>query len=148
MEAGQAWAAARAGEDEEGARLCSAYPDVGAYVLYLRLHAREWIRWLEAAAGAARRLGDRQAQGGHLGNLGNALYSQRLLPEAIQSYMEALTIARERGDLKDQGAVLCNLGIAYQQIGKPDQAEGPFKAALELIPDHPVACNQYLWMEI
>lgn len=36
-----------------------------------------------------------------------------------------------------------NLGIAYQQIGKPDQAEGPFKAALELIPDHPVACNQY-----
>jgi tetratricopeptide (TPR) repeat protein len=36
-----------------------------------------------------------------------------------------------------------NLGIAYQQIGKPDQAEGPFKAVLELIPDHPVACNQY-----
>ena len=31
----------------------------------------------------------------------------------------------------------------YQQIGKPEQAEIQFKAALALVPDHPVACNQY-----
>ncbi len=36
-----------------------------------------------------------------------------------------------------------NLGIAYQRIGNTEQAEAQFKAALERIPDHPVACNQY-----
>jgi len=36
-----------------------------------------------------------------------------------------------------------NLGIAYQRLDKPEQAEVQFKTALELIPGHPVACNQY-----
>jgi tetratricopeptide (TPR) repeat protein len=36
-----------------------------------------------------------------------------------------------------------NLGMAYQQIGELEKAEIQFKAALELVPDHPVACNQY-----
>ena len=36
-----------------------------------------------------------------------------------------------------------NLGMAYQQLGKLEQAETQFKAALDLVPDHPVACNQY-----
>jgi len=36
-----------------------------------------------------------------------------------------------------------NLGMAYQQLGQLEKAEAQFKAALELVPDHPVACNQY-----
>lgn len=36
-----------------------------------------------------------------------------------------------------------NLGMAYQKTGNLEQAEAQFKAALELVPDHPVACNQY-----
>jgi len=36
-----------------------------------------------------------------------------------------------------------NLGMAYQQLGSLEQAEIQFKTALELVPDHPVACNQY-----
>lgn len=36
-----------------------------------------------------------------------------------------------------------DLGIAYQRTGKTEQAEKQFKAALKLIPGHPVACNQY-----
>lgn len=36
-----------------------------------------------------------------------------------------------------------NLGMAYQQLENLEQAEDQFKAALELVPDHPVACNQY-----
>ena len=55
IEAGQAWAAARCAEDEAAARLCSAYPDAGAYVLNLRLHAQERIGCLEAAADGAQR---------------------------------------------------------------------------------------------
>jgi Tfp pilus assembly protein PilF len=36
-----------------------------------------------------------------------------------------------------------NLGMAYQRMGKPEQAEAQFKIALQLVPNHPVACNQY-----
>ncbi len=36
-----------------------------------------------------------------------------------------------------------NLAIAYRQINKPEQAEQQLKAALELIPGHPVASNEY-----
>lgn len=36
-----------------------------------------------------------------------------------------------------------NLGMAYQQLENLEQAEDQYKAALELVPDHPVACNQY-----
>ena len=36
-----------------------------------------------------------------------------------------------------------DIAIAYQRVGKPEQAEGHLKTALSLFPDHPVACNEY-----
>jgi Tfp pilus assembly protein PilF len=36
-----------------------------------------------------------------------------------------------------------DIAIAYQHIGKPEQAEENLKAALRLVPDHPVASNEY-----
>ena len=36
-----------------------------------------------------------------------------------------------------------NIAIAYRLIGKPEKAEEPLKAALQLVPDHPVASNEY-----
>src|SRR6266545_4380629 len=36
-----------------------------------------------------------------------------------------------------------NVAIAYRQIHKPEQAEQHLKKALELIPGHPVASNEY-----
>ena len=36
-----------------------------------------------------------------------------------------------------------NIAIAYQRIGKPEQAEEHLKTALKLFPGHPVACNEY-----
>ncbi len=36
-----------------------------------------------------------------------------------------------------------NMAIACQHIGKPEQAEEHIKTALLLIPEHPVACNEY-----
>lgn len=36
-----------------------------------------------------------------------------------------------------------DLAIAYQHIDKPEQAEENLKAALQLVPDHPVASNEY-----
>jgi len=36
-----------------------------------------------------------------------------------------------------------NLAIAYRHIDKPEQAEAHLKTALNLVPDHPVASNEY-----
>src|SRR6266540_3831555 len=36
-----------------------------------------------------------------------------------------------------------DVAIAYQRIGKPEQAEEHLKTALKLFPEHPVACNEY-----
>lgn len=36
-----------------------------------------------------------------------------------------------------------NIAIAYERINKPEQAEQHLKKALELIPGHPVASNEY-----
>jgi Tfp pilus assembly protein PilF len=40
-------------------------------------------------------------------------------------------------------APFINLGIAYQRIDKHELAEEQFKTALQLVPGHPVACNEY-----
>lgn len=36
-----------------------------------------------------------------------------------------------------------NIAIAYQRVGKPEEAEKHLKTALELFPEHPAACNEY-----
>ena len=36
-----------------------------------------------------------------------------------------------------------NMAIAYRQIGKLEKAEEQLKTALLLVPEHPVACNEY-----
>ncbi|MEJ2705481.1 MAG: tetratricopeptide repeat protein [Sedimentisphaerales bacterium] len=36
-----------------------------------------------------------------------------------------------------------DIAIAYQHIDKPERAEENLKAALQLVPDHPVASNEY-----
>ena len=40
-------------------------------------------------------------------------------------------------------APFINLGIAYQRIDKPELAEAQFKTALQMVPGHPVTCNEY-----
>lgn len=61
-----------------------------------------------------------------------------------EAYQQAIEILEKVVD-QSPGvtAPYINLGIAYQQIGKLEEAEDKFKVALNLIPDHPVACNQY-----
>src|SRR5581483_11456771 len=68
---GQSWSETHLHEDDAAA-VCSYYADGGRYLISLRLHPRERIRWLESAVAAARRLNDRKAEGVHLGNLASA----------------------------------------------------------------------------
>ncbi|HUT37308.1 MAG TPA: tetratricopeptide repeat protein [Planctomycetota bacterium] len=142
IEAGQAWAAevcgtaalgcapadastpegGRATQSSLAARLASDYPDAGTYVIDLRLHPREKIRWLESALAAARRLRDRGGEGCHLGNLGLAYAALGETRKAIEHYEQALKIDREIGDRRGEGNALGNLGNAYADLGETRKA--------------------------
>ena len=130
IRAGQGWAAAQAEEDELAAKLCNMYPDAGAYCLSLRQHAREQVRWLEAALGAARRLKDRLAEAVHLGNLGNAYLDLGETRRAIQYHEQALAITREIGDRRGEVSVLGGLGTAYCNLGETRLAIGYYEQVL------------------
>jgi len=130
--AGQAWAAAHAEQDETAARLTSEYPDAGVYVLALRQHPREKIAWLEAGLAAARRLKNRPAEGGHLGNLGNAYAALGEPRRAIDYYKQRISIARELGDRRGKSSTQANLGLAYANLGQPRRAIEYYERALKI----------------
>ena len=132
VEAGQAWAARRAEEDDAAARLTNDYPDAGAYVLSLRLHPRVWIEWLQSALAAARRLDHREAEGVHLGNLGIAYADLGETRKAIECHKQYLEIAREIGDRRGEGAALGNVGLAYADLGETRKAIEYHKQYLEI----------------
>ena len=132
IQAGQAWAAGHAGEDDAAARLCSAYPN-WPYLLDLRLHPRERIRWMEAALAAARRLKDKSAEGVHQGNLGRAYADLGNARRAIESYEQATAIAREIGDRHNEGNWLYGFGLAYAALGEPRRAIELYEQALAVL---------------
>lgn len=118
----QAWAAAQWEENDGAAALCSDYAAKGAHCLGVWLHARERINWLEAASGAARRMGERRLEGRHLNHLGIAYNDLGDSRRAIEHYEQALAIACELGDRGGEGAALGNLGIAYWNLGETRRA--------------------------
>jgi tetratricopeptide (TPR) repeat protein len=131
IQAGHAWVAAQGVEaDEDIARLGVSYPDTGVYLLNLRLHAREWIRWMEIALAAARRLKNRQAEGNALGNLGIAYRDLGETQRAIEFHQQHLAIAREIGNRSGEGTALGSLGTAYRVIGETQRAIELFEQRL------------------
>jgi tetratricopeptide (TPR) repeat protein len=130
VKAGQAWASSHAAEDTEAARLCSDYPDAGAYCLSLRLHSRERIAWLDVALAAARRIQNRGAEAVHLGSLGNAYAALGEPRRAIEQYKQQLAVSREIGDRRGEGNAFGSLGNAYVFLGEPRRAIEQYEQAL------------------
>jgi len=118
--------------DEAAAQWTSAFPNRVAYVLDLRLPPRDKIPILEAAAAAARQIGDRCAEGSHLGNLGGAYSALGETRRAIEYHEQALAIAREIEDRRGEGADLGNLGLAYSDLGETRRAIEYHEQALTL----------------
>ena len=118
IQAGQAWACNHAATSAEAAQLCSNYPERGTFLLFLRQHPREQIRWRELGLSAARQLRDRPAEGRHVGNLGIAYHALGEYRRAIEYQEKSLAIAREIGDRRGEGQALGNLGIAYYSLGE------------------------------
>ena len=121
IQRGQNWTATNADEDLEAARICSNFAWTGS-ILSLRLHPKEYVKWLLAALSAARRLKSKEAQGAHLGNLGLAYADLGKIRKAIEFQEQRLIIAREIGDRRGEGNALGNLGLAYADLGEPRKA--------------------------
>ena len=122
IEAGQAWAAEHAASDDAAAALAQDYPLRCTWVIDLRLHRREEIRWLEPSLKAARKLGNRKNEGMALGNLGIAYGALGETRRAIEYFEQRLPIARQTGDRRGEGRALGNLGNAYADLGEPRRA--------------------------
>ena len=70
--------------------------------------------------------------------LGNTLYSQALMNDAIEQYREALR-------LNPRPAIVHNnLGIVFQEQGRTDEAIGEYRRALELDPGYTMAHSNLL----
>ena len=65
---------------------------------------------------------DRKAEADRLKDQGNQQYQISQFEAAFQSWQQALTIYREIKDRSGEGAVLGNLGLAYNYLGKYDKA--------------------------
>ena len=138
---GQAWAETRMKRSQNAAQLCIYYPEAGAYVLALRLHPRERIRWLEVQLAAARQLKQRNCEGAALGNLGVAYKGLGETRKAIEFYEQDLTIAREIGDSGGEGIALWNLSLSVDELGDHARAITLAEAALKIFEaiEHPHA---------
>ena len=132
IQAGQEWAAKGAEHDSRAAEFCSGYPARGAYVLSLRQHPWESIRWSGGGLAAARRLKNRAAEGGHLGDLSNAYRWLGDNRRSIDCCERALAIFREAGDRQREASCLGNLGIAYKNLGEYRRAVEYHEQALAI----------------
>jgi tetratricopeptide (TPR) repeat protein len=121
IEAGQAWLAANAEEDDAAATICSDYAGASS-ILELRLHPRERITWLKAALASAQRLNNREAEGRHQSGLGLAYVDLGDMQIAIDYHNRALGISREIGNRHGESVPLGNLGIAYTILGETQNA--------------------------
>jgi tetratricopeptide (TPR) repeat protein len=134
IQEGHAWVATQADTaDSDVTWLGMTYPDAGTHVLYLRQHSREWIRWLEIALAAARRLQHREAEGVTLGNLGLAYAALGETSRAIKFHEQYLAIAREIDDRRGEGVALGNLGTAYATLGETRHAIKFHEEALPIL---------------
>jgi tetratricopeptide (TPR) repeat protein len=77
----------------------------------------------------AKRLGDRDAEGNALTNLGGALLEKRRLEEAVATLRDAVAIFQETGGRRSAGDALNNLGIALTATGRPSEAITAHQAA-------------------
>jgi tetratricopeptide (TPR) repeat protein len=128
----QKWVSKASGDDTKATALCSHYPDAGVYVINLRLHPHERIRWQTAALNASRQLDDRSAEMTHLSNLGLSYFDLGDASRAAEHHKQALAIGHELGDPRGEGSALCNLGMCQQVLGNPRRAIGLYTQSLAL----------------
>lgn len=87
-----------------------------------RKHFGDWIATHKAAASCAHQLGDREAEGKVLCNLGSAYRPMRRFDEAVDNYQRAIVLMREVGWRTGEAKVLGNLAATHADADRPDDA--------------------------
>lgn len=137
----QIWARRHADDDRAACELCNSFPDAGKYVLSLRQHPRERIRWNEAALEASRSLNRRKSTARHLIALGDSYIDLGEINHAIDCYEQALSLASSIRDRRGEADARSGLGQAHYLAGGLDAARRFHGEALDLayqIGDHRV----------
>lgn len=130
--AGQQWAAVNVDRDRVARDLCNSYPDAGKFVLDLRQHPRDRIRWCEAALAAARKMKRFKAAARHLIALGDAYTALSEIPNAMEFYEQALGITRKARDRRGEADALSGLGTSHYLSGGFARARELHKEAMTL----------------
>jgi len=138
IKAGQAWAEGLIGNAREkkkdsglkyALQLANSYPSDGKYVLPLRLHPHDRIRWIETGLAAARMTKNHDDEVMHLGNLGQAYAYVDETRKAIECYERCLSGKRKIKYGKNEGRILNSLGNAYSDLGEMHKAIEFYKQA-------------------
>jgi tetratricopeptide (TPR) repeat protein len=137
IEAGFNWLENKVADSEEFARICMFYTGyaLANNIISLRFHPREYIKWLETGLSASRKIGDRQHEGAHFGNLGSVYDDLGEYEKAIQYYEKALEINKEAGNRDLEGNCLGCLGITYSNLGEYQKSIGYHEQALAIAKD-------------
>ena len=135
IQTAQTWAATQFESNRMACELCNSFPDAGRYVLDLRQHPRERIRWSEAALAASGKMQRRRSVGKHLIALGDSYADLSELHHSIECYEQALEIARETKDRRCETDALIGLGAAHYLGGELPRARELHEFALQIARD-------------
>lgn len=129
------WAATQFESNRMACDLCNSFPDAGRFVLDLRQHPRERIRWSEAALSASGKMQRRRSVSKHLIALGDSYADLSELHHSIECYEQALEIARETKDRRCETDALIGLGTAHYLGGELPRARELHEFALQIARD-------------
>lgn len=129
---GHSWAQNRRAQDEDAARLCIQYLDVGEHWLPLRLTPEEHVEWAQTAVEAARFLGDRAAEASNLVRLGNGYERVGRPIDAKGCYEAALERYKEIDHRLGEGRALGSLGVCHMALGDTVAAERCYRGQLKI----------------
>jgi len=131
IQTAQTWAATQFEFNRMACELCNSFPDAGRYVLDLRQHPRERIRWSEAALAASGKMQRRRSVGKHLIALGDSYADLSEFHHSIECYEQALEIARETKDRRCETDALIGLGTTHYMSGDLPRARELHEFALQ-----------------
>jgi tetratricopeptide (TPR) repeat protein len=132
IQTAQTWAATQFELNRMACELCNSFPDAGRYVLDLRQHPRERIRWSEAALAASGKMKRRRSVSKHLIALGDSYADLSEFHHSIECYEQALEIARETKDRRCETDALIGLGSAHYLSGDLPRARELHESALRI----------------
>ncbi len=114
FQAGQSWAQSNCLKDNEIARICQGFAELGYPLLQLRQSAQNRLPWLEGGLLAAKNLQDDEGELNCLLFLGQEYNSVKNWAKAVESLEKSLALSQKQEKPKVEIEVLHGLGMAFK----------------------------------